>query len=72
MSSQSVSCLKSSSQLACRERPIFTREDGRGGSDCCLPGQQFRPEWSGSAGIFPVSFLSSSDEAINGKEEGSV
>lgn len=72
MSSQSVSCLKSSSQLACRERPIFKREDGRGGSDCCSPGQQLRPEWSGSAEIFPVSFLSSSGEVINGKDEGSV
>lgn len=67
MSSQSDSCLKSSFQLACRERPISKREDGRGGSDCYSPGQQLRPEQSGSAGSFTVIFLSSSDEVINDK-----
>ena len=72
MSSQSDSCLKSSSQLACRERPISKREDSRDCSDRYSPGQQLRPEQSGSAGSFTVSFLSSSDEVINGKGEGLV
>lgn len=72
MSSQSDSCLISYSQLACRERPISEREYGSGGTDCYSPGQQLRPEQSGAAGSFSVSFLSSSDEVINGKGEGLV
>lgn len=72
MSSQSDSCLKSSSQLACRERLISKRDDGRGGNDRYSPGQQLRPEQSGSAGSFAVSFLSSSDEVIDAKGEGAV
>jgi len=57
MSSQSDSCLKSSSQLACRERPISKKEDGRGGSGHYSPSQQLRPEQSGSAGNFTVIFI---------------
>lgn len=71
MSSQSDSCLKSSSQLVCRERPISEKEDGKRGKDYSL-GQQWRLGQCVSAGSFTVSFLSSSDEVINDKAERSV
>lgn len=67
-----LSCLKSSSQLACRERPISKREDGRGGSVCCSPDSSWGQSEVGQQGFSPASCLSRSDEVINGKEEGPV